>query len=40
MGRRGRPPKNLTPIDKSKMQLTDDIVNALKYNANNKNNNQ
>ena len=34
MGRRGRPPKNLTPIDKSKMQLTDDIVNALKYNAN------
>ena len=34
MGRRGRPPKNLTPIDRSKMQLTDDIVNALKYNAN------
>ena len=33
MGRRGRPRKNLTPLDKEKMQLTDDIVNALKYNG-------
>ena len=33
MARRGRPRKNLTPIDKEKMQLTDDIVNQLKYNS-------
>ena len=32
-GRRGRPRKDLTPMDKAKMQLTDDIVNKLKYNA-------
>ena len=34
MARRGRPRKDLTPIDKEKMQLTDDIVNQLKFNAN------
>ena len=32
-GRRGRPRKDLTPLDKAKMQLTYDIVNKLKYNA-------
>ena len=32
-GRRGRPRKDLTPLDREKMQLTDDIVNKLKYNA-------
>lgn len=32
-GRRGRPRKDLTPMDVQKMQLTDDIVNKLKYNA-------
>lgn len=30
MARRGRPRKDLTPLDKEKMQLTDDIINQLK----------
>lgn len=33
MGRRGRPRKSLTPIEKDKLQLTDDVVNQLKMNA-------
>ena len=31
MARRGRPRKNLTPIDKEKMQLTDDMIIKAKY---------
>lgn len=31
--RRGRPRKDLTPLDREKMQLTDDIINKLRYNA-------
>ena len=33
MGRVGRPKKELTPTDIEKMNLTDDIVNQLKFNA-------
>lgn len=33
MARVGRPRKNITPIDKSKLELTDDLVNQLKLNA-------
>ena len=33
MGRRGRPRKSLTPIEKEKLQLTDDVVNQLKMTA-------
>lgn len=33
MARRGRPRKNLTPVDKEKMRFADDIVSQLKYNA-------
>lgn len=31
--RRGRPKKDITPLDREKMQLTDDIINKLRYNA-------
>lgn len=33
MGRVGRPKKTLSQIDRSKLQLTDDIINQIKYNA-------
>ena len=34
MARVGRPKKNLTPIEKEKIELSDDILNIVKYNAN------
>lgn len=33
MGRKGRPRKEWTAIDKEKMALTDDIINSIRYNA-------
>ena len=33
MARVGRPRKNLTPIEKEKIELSDDILNVVKYNA-------
>lgn len=33
MGRVGRPRKDLTPLDKEKIQLTEDFINSVKYNA-------
>lgn len=33
MARVGRPRKDLTPIEKEKMELSDDILNIVKYNA-------
>ena len=33
MGRRGRPRKSITPIEKEKLQITDDIVNQIRMSA-------
>ena len=33
MAKRGRPKKELSPIEREKNQFADDIVNKLKYNA-------
>ena len=33
MAQRGRPKKNISPIEAHKNQLADDIVNQVKYNA-------
>ena len=33
MGRRGRPRKDITPIEKERLQITDDVVNQLRMNA-------
>lgn len=33
MAKRGRPKKELSPIEREKNQFGDDIVNKLKYNA-------
>ena len=33
MARRGRPSKTQTPMDREKLQLTDDIVNKIKFNG-------